>query len=58
MYIQYIHSLFQSRLGIADYALVTSSLHNNDSLVTSTIVHMTAVKFKPHIKQYIVKENV
>jgi hypothetical protein len=49
MYIQYIQGLFQSRLGTADYALVTSSLHNNDSLVTGTVIHMTAAKFKPHI---------
>jgi hypothetical protein len=34
MYIQYIQGLFQSSLGTADYALVTSSLHYNDSLVT------------------------
>jgi hypothetical protein len=34
MYIQYIQGLFQSRLGTADYALVTSSLHYNDSLGT------------------------
>jgi hypothetical protein len=33
MYIQYIvQGLFQSRLGTADYALVTSSLHYNDGL--------------------------
>jgi hypothetical protein len=32
--VQYIQGLFQSRLGTADYALVTSSLHYNDSLVT------------------------
>jgi hypothetical protein len=43
MYIRYL----QSRLGTADYALVTSSLHCNDSLVTCTVVHMTAAKFKP-----------
>jgi hypothetical protein len=46
MYIQYIQGLFQSRLGTADYALVTSSLHCNESLVTSTVIHMTTVKFK------------
>jgi hypothetical protein len=34
MYVKYIQGLFQSRLGTADYALVTSSLQNNDSLVT------------------------
>jgi hypothetical protein len=34
MYIQYIQGLFQSRLGTADYAPVTSSLHYNDSLDT------------------------
>jgi hypothetical protein len=33
MYIQYIQDLFQSRLGTVDYALVTSSLHYNDSLL-------------------------
>jgi hypothetical protein len=47
MYIQYIQGLFQSMLGTADYALVTSSLHYNDSLDTSTVIHMTAAKFKP-----------
>jgi hypothetical protein len=36
-------------LGTADYALVTSSLQNNDSLVTWTVIHMTAAKFKPLI---------
>jgi hypothetical protein len=41
--------LIQSRLGTADYALVTSSLHYNDSLDTWTAVHMTAAKFKPLI---------
>jgi hypothetical protein len=30
MYIQYIQGLFQSRLGTADYALVTSSLHYHE----------------------------
>jgi hypothetical protein len=49
MYIQYIQGLFQSRLSTADYALVTSSLQNNDSLVTWTVIHMTASKFKPLI---------
>jgi hypothetical protein len=49
MYIQYIQSLFQYRLGTADYALLTSSLHYNDSLVTWTVVHMAAAKFKPLI---------
>jgi hypothetical protein len=49
MYIQYIQGLFQSRLGTADYALVTSSLHYNDSLDTWTVVHMTTAKFKPLI---------
>jgi hypothetical protein len=49
MYIRYLHylcltqfrdvyiniqGLFQCRLGTADYALVTSSLHYNDSLDT------------------------
>jgi hypothetical protein len=47
MYVQYIQGLFQSRLGTADYALVTSSLHNNDSIVACTLLHMTAAKFKP-----------
>jgi hypothetical protein len=48
MYIEYtsILDLFQSRLGTADYALVTSSLHYNDSLDTWTVIHMTAAKFK------------
>jgi hypothetical protein len=41
-----IQDLFQSRLGTADYALVTSSLHYNDSLVTWTLIYMTAAKFK------------
>jgi hypothetical protein len=36
-------------LGTADYALVTSSLQINDSLVTWTVTHMTAAKFKPLI---------
>jgi hypothetical protein len=36
-------------LGTADYALVTSSLRNNDGLVTWTVIHMTAAKFKPLI---------
>jgi hypothetical protein len=49
MYIQYIQGIVQSRLGTADYALVTSNLHNNDSLVTWTVIHMTAAKFKPLI---------
>jgi hypothetical protein len=44
---QYIQGLFQSRLGTADYAPVTSSLHYNDSLDTWTDIHMTAAKFKP-----------
>jgi hypothetical protein len=35
----------QSRLGTADYVLVNSSLHYNDSLVTWTVIHMTAAKF-------------
>jgi hypothetical protein len=46
MYIQHIQGLFQSRLGTADYAPVTSSLHYNDSLDTWTVIHMTAAKFK------------
>jgi hypothetical protein len=49
MYIQYIQGLFQSRLGTADYALVTSSLLYIDSLVTWTVIHMTALMFKPLI---------
>jgi hypothetical protein len=49
MYIQYIQGLFQSRLGTADYAPVTSSLQYNDSLDTWTAIHMTAAKFKPLI---------
>jgi hypothetical protein len=49
MYIQYIQGLFQSRHDTADYALVTSSLHYNDSLDTWTVIHMTAAKFKPLI---------
>jgi hypothetical protein len=36
-------------LGTADYALVTRGLHYNDSLVTLTVIHMTAAKFKPLI---------
>jgi hypothetical protein len=43
----YIQGLFQSRLGTADYAQVTSSLLYNDSLVTWTVKHMTAAKCKP-----------
>jgi hypothetical protein len=46
MHVQYIQGLFQSRLGTTDYTLVTSSLHYNDSLVTWTVIHMTATKFK------------
>jgi hypothetical protein len=53
MYIQYIQGLFQSRLGTADYALVTSSLHYSDSLDTWTVIHMTAAKFKEHNLSYI-----
>jgi hypothetical protein len=49
LYIQYIQGIVHSRLGTADYALVTSNLHNNDSLVTWTVIHMTAAKFKPLI---------
>jgi hypothetical protein len=45
----YIQGLFQSRFGTADYALVTGSLHYNDSLITWTVVHMTAAKLKPLI---------
>jgi hypothetical protein len=41
--------LVQSRLGTADYVLVTSSLHYNDSLDTRTVIHMTAAKFEPLI---------
>jgi hypothetical protein len=49
MYIQYIQGLFQFRLGTADYALVTSSLHYHDSLDTLAVVHMTTAKFRPLI---------
>jgi hypothetical protein len=49
-YLQYIQGLVQSRLGTADYAPVTSSLHYNDSLDTWTAVHVTAAKFKPLIQ--------
>jgi hypothetical protein len=50
MYIQYIQGLFQSRLGTADYALVSpSSLCYHGSLDTWRVVHMTTAKFKPHI---------
>jgi hypothetical protein len=49
MYIQYIQGLFQSRLGTADYAIVTSSLHYSDTLVIWTVIHMTAAKFQPII---------
>jgi hypothetical protein len=45
----YIIGLFQSRLGTADYASVTSSLRYHDSLDTCTVLHMTAAKFKPLI---------
>jgi hypothetical protein len=48
-YIQYIQALFQSRLGTADYALLTSSLGYHDNLDTCTVIHMTAAKFKPLI---------
>jgi hypothetical protein len=33
----------------ADYALVTSSLHYNNSLDARTAIHMAAAKFKPLI---------
>jgi hypothetical protein len=48
MYIQYIKgtSLFQSRLGTADYALVTSSVLYHGNIGTRTVVHMTAAKFE------------
>jgi hypothetical protein len=49
MHIQYIQGIVQSRLGTADYAPVTSNLHNNDSLATWTVIHMTAAKFNPII---------
>jgi hypothetical protein len=49
MCIEYMQGLFQPRIGTAYYALVTSSLHYNDSLDTWTVVHMTASKFKPLI---------
>jgi hypothetical protein len=49
MYTEYKQGIFQSRLGTADYALVTSNLHINDRLVTWTVIHMTATKFKPLI---------
>jgi hypothetical protein len=49
VYIRYIQGLFQSRLGTADYALVTSSCLYYGSLDTLTEVHMTAAKFKPLI---------
>jgi hypothetical protein len=48
-HIQYIQGIVQSRLGTADFALVTSNVHNNDSLDTWTVIHMTAAKFKPLI---------
>jgi hypothetical protein len=49
MYIHYTQGLFQSRLGTADNALVTSSLRYHDSLDTLTVIHMTTAKFKPLI---------
>jgi hypothetical protein len=52
MYRQYKQGLFQSRLGTADYALVTSSFHYNDSLVTWTVIHMTAAKFNPVVTRF------
>jgi hypothetical protein len=47
MYTQYIHSLPQSRLGTANYALITSSFCYHGSLRHWTVVHTTAAKFKP-----------
>jgi hypothetical protein len=46
MYVQYIQGLFQSRLGTADYALVTSSLHYKRQSRHTTVVHVTAAKLK------------
>jgi hypothetical protein len=45
-----IQGLSQYRLCTADYALVTSRLLHYGSLDTWTVVHMTAAKFKPHLK--------
>jgi hypothetical protein len=51
MYIQYMQGPFQSRLGTAEYALLTTSsiLLYYGSLDTWTVVHMTAAKFNPLI---------
>jgi hypothetical protein len=48
MYVQYMQSLCQCRLGTAGCARTRSSCYNS-CLVTWTVVHLTAVKFKPLI---------
>jgi hypothetical protein len=58
MYIQCIQGFFHSKLGTADYALVTSSLHYKDSLDTWIVIHMTAAKFKPLIFLMLFGETV
>jgi hypothetical protein len=45
-------------LDTAEYALVTSSLHYNDSLDTWTVVQMTAAKVKPLIYSFSAVINV
>jgi hypothetical protein len=45
MYIQYVKGLCQSRLSTADYAFISSSFRYNSSLVTWTVVCLTAAKF-------------
>jgi hypothetical protein len=39
MYVQYTQGLFQSRLGTADYALVTSSLRYNEDEMPKCVFH-------------------
>jgi hypothetical protein len=47
IYIYNVHCVCQSRLNSADYALIFSSFRYNSSLVTWTVVCLTAAKFKP-----------
>jgi hypothetical protein len=50
MYMQYIQSFFQSRLGTTDYVLLVNISSNyRSSLDTWKVVQMTAAKFKPFI---------
>jgi hypothetical protein len=46
MYVKYVQVLCKSRLSTADYALISSRFRYNGNLVTSTVVCLTAAKFK------------